>query len=261
MKDLKFKMAYTTDLIIFGIDSRKTKNARSLPEKHLSILLLKRDKEPFNNMWCLPGGFVNLDETSKEASLRVLTKETNLTNVYMQELKVSDEILRDPRGRVISVSYMSLIDRTKITEELRKEASWFDVKVEEKKDKISIVLSNEIDKVKYEVLRKAIDAKSDEYEYTICTENSLAFDHSKLIVESLMELRNKVKNTDIVFNLMPESFTIGELKQVYELLLNKKLINSAFRRVIKDKVTLTNEMIKTGGHRPSILCKYKENDD
>ena len=65
MKDLKFKMAYTTDLIIFGIDSRKTKNARSLPEKHLSILLLKRDKEPFNNMWCLPGGFVNLDETSK----------------------------------------------------------------------------------------------------------------------------------------------------------------------------------------------------
>ena len=57
---------------------------------------------------------------------------------------------------------------------------------------------------------------------------------------------------------MPQEFTIGELKQVYELLLNKTLVNSAFRRTIADKVILTDKMIKTGGHRPSILCKYNE---
>jgi hypothetical protein len=73
-----------------------------------------------------------------------------------------------------------------------------------------------------------------------------------------MELRNKVNHTDIVFHLMPNLFTIGELKQVYELLLGKKLINSAFRRKIAEKVEFTEEEIKTGGHRPSLLCRYKK---
>ena len=72
-----------------------------------------------------------------------------------------------------------------------------------------------------------------------------------------MTLRDKVNNTDIVFNLMPKYFTIGELKQVYELLLGKKLINSAFRRVIANRILVTDKIIKTGGHRPSKLCKYK----
>ena len=62
---------------------------------------------------------------------------------------------------------------------------------------------------------------------------------------------------DIVFNLMPDLFTIGELKQVYELLLGKNLVNSAFRRTIAEKIVETNELVKTGGHRPSILCHYK----
>ena len=55
---------------------------------------------------------------------------------------------------------------------------------------------------------------------------------------------------------MPSEFTIGELKQVYELILGRKLINSAFRRVIKDKVVSTDNYVKTGGHRPSCLFKY-----
>ena len=57
---------------------------------------------------------------------------------------------------------------------------------------------------------------------------------------------------------MPKEFTIGQLKQVYSLLLGKELVNSAFRRVIASKVVETGKMIKTGGHRPSVLCRYKE---
>ena len=72
-----------------------------------------------------------------------------------------------------------------------------------------------------------------------------------------MELRNRVEDTDIVFHLMPSLFTIGELKQVYELLLGKELINSAFRRKIAEKVELTDKSVRTGGHRPSLLCRYK----
>ena len=84
------------------------------------------------------------------------------------------------------------------------------------------------------------------------------YDHDLIINEGLEELINKVNNTDIVFNLMPKEFTIGELKQVYELLLQKKLINAAFRRVIAAKVIETGKSVKRGGFRPSVLFKYKE---
>lgn len=254
----KTQVFYTTDLLIFGIDSRKTSNTRSLPKKYFSILLVKRNKEPFINSWCLPGGYINISETSKEASNRVLTKETGLTDVYMQQLKVNDEVARDPRGRTISVSYMALIDRTLLKDSLREEACWFDIEVEEQEDLYTIKLTNTEETISYQTKRNAIDLKSEEYNYNVIEDNNLAFDHAKLIVEGIMELRNKVNNTDIVFNLMPQEFTIGELKQVYELLLNKPLVNSAFRRTIADKVILTDKMIKTGGHRPSILCKYNE---
>ena len=76
------KIDYTSDLLIFAIDSRISDNVRSLPKKYFSILLVKREKEPFINKWCLPGGYVKAHETSKEAAIRILEKETLLKDVY-----------------------------------------------------------------------------------------------------------------------------------------------------------------------------------
>lgn len=261
MNNIEFNVAYTTDLLIFGIDSRENPNTRSLPKKYLSILLVKRNKEPYINKWCLPGGFVMEDETSLMASNRVLIKETGLSNVYMQQLKVNDMIDRDPRGRVISVSYMALLDRTLINEKLNDDASWFDIEVIEKDDMYTINLTNGKEYINFDAKKRVIDLKSEEFNYEVIKSSELAFDHDELIIQGIMELRNKVNKTDIVFNLMPQMFTIGELKQVYELILNKKLVNSAFRRTIADKVITTKEMVKTGGHRPSIICKYNEKRD
>jgi hypothetical protein len=72
-----------------------------------------------------------------------------------------------------------------------------------------------------------------------------------------MRLKNKVEYTDIVFNMMPELFTLSELQQVYEVILGKKLLDPAFRRIIADKVIITENMKTGGGHRPSYLYKYK----
>lgn len=251
-----FNFAYTSDLLIFGINSQAENNIRALSKKYLSILLVKRTKEPFKDKWCLPGGFILNDETSKEATERILKKETGLNKVYLEQVKVHDELNRDPRGRVISLSYMALIDRTLIKEELNSEASWFDLSITEKNNNLKITLTNGEDIIEYKVKRKTIDQKSQQYSYETSS-NDLSFDHAELIIEGLMTLRDKVNNTDIVFNLMPKYFTIGELKQVYELLLGKKLINSAFRRVIANRILVTDKIIKTGGHRPSKLCKYK----
>ena len=87
---------------------------------------------------------------------------------------------------------------------------------------------------------------------------SIAFDHPLVILSGLERLRNKLEYTDIVFNMMPKYFTLGELQKVYEVILGKKLLDPAFRRIIKDKVKKTNKM-KTGeGHRPSVLFEYKK---
>ena len=248
---------YANDLVIFGVDSRRNDNLRVLPVKHLSILLVKRNKEPDKNKWSLPGGFIDLKETSKDASVRVLKKETGLSNVYMQQIGVNDLVNRDSRGRIISTTYMALVDRTLIKSELTKDASWFDLEVKEDKNTISINLNNGEDVIVFRVKRIVVDKKSLEYEYELI-DKGLSFDHDIILVKSLMELRNKVNNTDIVFNLMPKLFTVGELKQVYELLLGKNLVNSAFRRWINDRIEFSGEYISTGGHRPSELCKYKE---
>ena len=254
---MNLNFGYTNDLVIFGVDSRRDDNLRSLPRKYLSILLVKRNKTPYKNKWCLPGGFIKNNETSKEASIRVLKKETGLENVYLQQISVNDDVKRDPRGRIISTTYMALIDRTLIQDNLLDEAEWFDLYTVEDKNIIKVTLTNGKEEINFNVLKEEVDKLTNNYEYKL-EDKKLAFDHDKILVSSLMELRNKVNDTDIVFHLMPTLFTIGELKQVYELLLGKSLINSVFRRKIAEKIELTKEYVKTGGHRPSLLCKYKE---
>ena len=250
---------YANDLVIFGVDSRRDDNLRSLPRKYLSILLVKRNKTPYKGKWCLPGGFVNNNETSKDATLRILKKETGLTDVYLQQIGVNDDVKRDPRGRIISTTYMALVDRTLLSPDLLDEAEWFDLEITEKKDSIKVNLTNGTDIIEFSVIKTVVDKLTNNYEYKI-QDKKLAFDHDKVLVSSLMELRNRVNHTDIVFHLMPDLFTIGELKQVYELLLGKKLINSAFRRKIAEKIQVTKKSVKTGGHRPSLLCKYNKKD-
>ncbi len=249
----KFNFAYASDVLIFAVDSRKNDNPRLLPDKYLSILLVKKDDK-----WCLPGGFVNINETSKDAAIRVLKKETNVSDVYLEQLKTFDDVKRDDRGRIISTSYMALIDKSKIKSSLSKDATWFDIDISRNNSNNEITLKNKNNTLNVIINKKIISKTTNKYDYETKDNKYLMYDHDLIINEGLEELINKVNNTDIVFNLMPKEFTIGELKQVYELLLQKKLINAAFRRVIAAKVIETGKSVKRGGFRPSVLFKYKE---
>lgn len=253
--DNSSKCNYATDILIYAIDSRTNDNCRGLPQKYFSILLIKRDKEPFKNSWCLPGGFVRQDETSFEAAMRVLKKETNLTNIYVEQLGIFDEVKRDPRGRVVSTAYVALIDKNSIKDKLSDNARWFDIDFNEKDKVINLNLENE-DKIKVQVFKKLINKEANQYLYSLKNSENIMSDHGLIITRGIIELRKKAETTDIVFNLMPKEFTVGELKQVYEIILGKKLINSAFRRVIGPKIQMIEEQVKTGGHRPSNLFKY-----
>ncbi len=251
-------MKYATDLLIFAIDDEKNTNCRELSKKSLSILLVKRQKEPYKDTWCLPGGFIQDSETSLEAASRVLEKETNLKNFYLEQLRTFDEPTRDPRARTISTTYISIVDKTQITDELSPFAKWFNITTTEINNTIEITLSSRDEELELILKKEIIDKKSNQYNFS-SVKTTIAFDHALILNYGIIELRHKANTSDIIFNMMPKKFTIGELKQVYELILNKQLINSAFRRVIASKIEPTNEIIKTGGHRPPQYFTYKKN--
>ena len=252
------KLSMTSDILIVSVSSKDTSNYRKTDKKMMSILLVKRDDYPYKGKWCLPGGFLDVKkETLEECARRVLKRETNLSNIYLEQLYTFDRVDRDPRMRVVSTSYVALIDKEKLDEKVVN-ASWFDIiKYEEKNNVVSLTLSNGEEIIDFSITKKLREKTTDRYDFVTKENHSLAFDHDHVILAGIERIRNKVNYTDIVFNMMPEYFTLGELQQVYEVILNKKLLDPAFRRIIADKVEKTSKM-KTGeGHRPSFLFKYK----
>ena len=252
------KLSMTTDILIVSVSSEEVDNYRKTDKKKMSILLVKRDNYPFKDKWCLPGGFIGIDEDLDQAPIRVLKNETNVDNVYLEQLYTFGSVKRDPRMRVVSTSYIALIDKNRLTNNLSSNASWFDITFyEEKNNIVDIVLDNGSTTISFKIEKVLREQTTDRYSFKILENNSLAFDHPLVILSGIERLKNKIEYTDIVFNMMPEYFTLGELQQVYEVILGKKLLDPAFRRIIASKVEKTKKMKTGGGHRPSYLFKYK----
>ena len=252
------KLSLTTDILVLSVSSNETDNYRKTDDKKMSVLLVKRDSYPFKDMWCLPGGFVGYDEDLDDAPVRILKRETNLDNIFLEQLYTFGNAKRDPRMRIVSTSYMSLIDKNRLNETLNKDASWFDITLyEEKNDIVTIVLDNGETTLSFTIKKKLKEETTDRYEFVVVDNKSIAFDHPLVILSGLERLKNKLEYTDIVFNMMPKYFTLGELQKVYEVILGKKLLDPAFRRIIADKVEKTTKMRTGGGHRPSVLFRYR----
>lgn len=252
------RLAVTTDILIFSISEEYEDNYRKLSNKHFSVLLVKRDNYPYKDKWCLPGGFIKVDEDIEDAPLRILKSETGISDIYLEQLYTYGEVDRDPRMRVISTSYMALIDKNRLRDKLKDNASWFNITKEEDKNNIYVTLDNGTDILKYTIKKTLKEKTTDRYKFTVVENTSLAFDHPLVITSGMERLKNKASYTDVVFNMMPKYFTLGELQQVYEIILGKKLLDPAFRRIISDKVEKTDKVKTGGGHRPSVLFTYKE---
>ena len=256
----KYKqLSLSADILLFSVSEEDNSNYRKNSEKKMSILLIKRHNYPYKDMWCLPGGFLNPEtETLDDCTKRILKTETNLSNIYLEQLYTYDALDRDPRCRVISTSYMALVDKNRLDDKVNENASWFDITLYNDDDNlVTVVLDNGKDTIKFSIKKVLRELTTDRYTFKIKENKDLAFDHPLVIVAGMERLRNKVGYTDIVFNMMPEYFTLGELQQVYEVILGKKLLDPAFRRIIADKVEKTEKMKTGGGHRPSYMFRYK----
>ncbi|MCL2439091.1 MAG: NUDIX domain-containing protein [Alphaproteobacteria bacterium] len=223
----------TSDVLIFSVSSSEGENWRRAAKKAFSVLLVKRDDYPFLGKWNLPGGFVKIDETSANAAMRILKNETGVADkIHLEQLYTFDTPNRDPRTRVISIAHMALVDKALLHYAAERVAKWFDVEM--KDGRLSLCSDGEC-----------------------LSGGDLAFDHAEIIKTGVLRMRGKIEYTDIVFDMMPAEFTLGELQQVYEAVLDRKLLPAAFRRVIADKVEATGGMQTGLGHRPSALFRYK----
>lgn len=223
------KPSVTVDMLIFR-----------LVNDSVDVLLIKRKKPPYKEFWAFPGGFVNIDESLEDAAKRELLEETNVKDVYLEQLYTFGDVERDPRMRVISVSYMALLndsDITKFNEKAgddAKELQWFNIN---------------------ELLNGIEDSSI-----------KLAFDHEKIFKLAIERLRGKIDYTDIAFQLLPEEFSMLELQNVYEQILNKKLYTPNFRRNMAKLVEETGNFeqrmnISNKPTRKIKLFKYSNNSN
>jgi len=275
------------DMAVFSVmgeqgekQARDKENYRKLPKRKLKILLIRRGDHPYRGDWALPGGFGRRSEEIYETAKRELFEETQISEAYLKLIGVFGREGRDPRGWIISHTFLALIDGEKY--QVRggsdaRDAAWFEVeftqeKVPEKREKdhpgrstlyrLRLVCEEKEEPVVLQALIRKEDVIRHfhtETEYFVEEEEGLAFDHAKLICYALLSLRQEVESDGrIVFDLMPEYFTLTELQKVVEIILDKALLTANFRRKMAVYVEETDRMITGAGHRPAKLFQRKD---
>ncbi|MED1948325.1 MULTISPECIES: NUDIX domain-containing protein [Brevibacillus] len=263
----------TVDMLVFTVMDELEENYRKLSPKSLKILLVKRGEHPYIGQWALPGGFVTPGESLEEAARRELRTETNVDDIYLEQLYTWGDAGRDPRTWVISTSYMALVDSSSLqlqAGEDAEEAEWYRIEDRWLKETKTATTDGSITESWLELrlvhereelsatikITKTVTGRTVRETREIVETNNIAFDHAKIIQYALERLRNKIEYTDIAFALMPELFTLSDLQQVYEVILGRELLAAAFRRKVADKVLETNQYRKHAGHRPSKYFRF-----
>lgn len=274
--DSKYKKpSVTTDNVIFTIADAEEDDIKKVPEKEFKILLVKRKEHPFKGQWALPGGFLHTEESLDNCSERELFEETGVEGIYQEQLYTYGDVNRDPRTRVISCAYLSLVDSDKINliaGDDAEDAKWFTIKentiLMEKE-----MLKNGYKQEKYILLEltsgverilglmkitKIAEGKQIRYEREIVDQYGISFDHTKVIQYGIERIRNKIEYTDIMFNLMPDLFTLTEIQKAYEVVLGKELVKPNFRRKMESKNMWikVRESEKKVAHRTPALYRF-----
>ncbi len=206
--------AVTVDLVIFTVD-----------DDMLKIMLVRRAENPFADCWSIPGGFLKTGESLEAAARRVLKEKTGMQNVYMEQLYTFGEPDRDPRTRVITVTYFALIPWKNLAQpESAKVAD------------LTWVPVNHLPK--------------------------LAFDHKVIVQYAIQRLRAKASYSNIVYGLMPRQFRLSELQNIYEIIIDDRIDKRNFRKRVLATGLLqeTGKKDAIGAHRPAMLYKFKKRE-
>jgi 8-oxo-dGTP diphosphatase len=182
--------------------------------------LVRRTRDPHEGQWALPGGWLGADENLDAAASRTLAETTGLAPSYLEQLYAFGDVDRSP-SRVVSIVYWALVRQDEAeAAEAPENVAWFDA----------------------------------------ASLPRLAFDHNQIVDYALWRLRNKVGYSRIAHGLLGAEFTLAELREVYEAILNRRLDPANFRRQVEASGDLIpTEHFRTGNHRPARL--YRHPDD
>lgn len=192
----------------------------------LKVLLVERGIEPFKGRWALPGGFLKMDESAEEGALRELEEETGYKATTVKQFHTFTDPDRDPRERVITIAYYALVRMQDV---------------------------------------KGADDAADARWFDIDSLPPLAFDHDHILAHAQRELRRQIHFEPIGFDLLPEKFTIRELQNLYEAILNVNFDRRNFYSKMKHLGLLTQldeEAAPSGGRKAYLFsfnaAKYAE---
>lgn len=199
-------------------------------DDELKVLLFKRDDNPYKDYWSLVGGYVDLEQDSdlEDTARRKLQEKTGVAAPYLEQYKTVGSQSRDPRGWSITTAYFALIPSQ------------------------NIILS-------------ARNGAQDIKWSTICDgqiAEKLAFDHQEILQGCLERLRSKVLYTSLPAYLLNETFTMGELKKVYEIILGKNIDRKSFqRRLLNADILEDTGKMRCGGTKPSKLYRLIDTEN
>jgi 8-oxo-dGTP diphosphatase len=183
----------------------------------LSVLLLNRNEEPFKGGWTLPGAFLQMEERFSDTCSRILQTKLGMDRLYLEQLYSFDEPGRDPRGRAISVTYYALVNPAKL----------------------EIAAGKMANDVKWVNCKKM---------------PGLGFDHKLIFRKALERLRSKILYFPVGFELLDEQFTMTELHELYECILDMPLDRRNFRR----KILASKYILPTGTKREGLQNRHPE---
>jgi 8-oxo-dGTP diphosphatase len=203
--------ALTVDCVVFGLQQ----------DAALKVLLIRRKLEPYRGSWSLPGGFVQIAESVDAAAARELKEETGVENAYLEQLYTFGQPDRDPRDRVVSVTYYALVN------------------------------------LQAHPLQAATDA-SDAQWFELSAVPEMGFDHDRILACAIARLRAKIRYEPIGFELLPKTFTLSQLQQLYEQILERDLDKRNFRKkLLKMDLLIDTGQKETGvSHRAAKLYQF-----
>ena len=212
--------AVTVDIVVFSIISGR-----------LHVALIQRKEDPFQHSWALPGGFVAMDEDLEVGARRALSEQVGVTAAKLMGLPFTQfgtfgSPDRDPRGRVITVAYLTFVPS----------------------DRVSLVASSDAEKPEW---------------FPIDEPPPLAFDHDRILAEARKRLKSFVSSelppeADAIFTFLPREFSLAQAQELFETITGEELDKRNFRKWVVSKWDLVDLEKKTSGgrHRPAALYSY-----
>lgn len=250
--------AVAAGTVLFSILTEAGSNYRKTPEYTLAVLLVRRRAHPQRGLLAVPGGFLRPEETIEECALREIEEETGVLPDNLVPTGVFSSTDRDPRGRIISHAFLSVLAETVLPSPGGDavEADWYTVRLSNKGKAYDLLLEKDGGAASAELLYSEDCANIAKFR-TVKNEE-LAFDHAEMICSAVTELRKHVSDFEWLFRFLPEKFTLNDMQQVYETVMGEKVLTANFRRKAAEHISETDEYTAGTGHRPARLYVKKE---